>query len=65
MADILVVRVNMFCRNKELNDIYQYIRSQVENGRVVILPPYCEAMVIPNDMEIRIEDASGKQLKEE
>ena len=65
MADILVVRVNMFCRAKELNDIYQYIRSQVENGRVVILPPYCEAMVVPSDMEIQIEDISGKRLKEE
>ena len=65
MSDILVVRVNMFCKTKELNDIRRYILSQVEAGKVVLLPPYCEAMVVPSDVEIRIEDISGKCLEEE
>lgn len=60
MADILVVKVNMFCRSKELNDIRRYILSQVENGKVVVLPAYCEAQIVPDNMEIRVEDLSGE-----
>lgn len=30
MSDILVVKVNMFCRSRELNDIRRYILSQIE-----------------------------------
>ena len=37
MSDILVVKVNMFCRSRELNDIRRYILSQIENGKVVVL----------------------------
>ena len=36
MSDILVVKVNMFCRSRELNDIRRYILSQIENGKVVV-----------------------------
>ena len=43
MSDILVVKVNMFCRSRELNDIRRYILSQIENGKVVVLPAYCDA----------------------
>lgn len=64
MADILVVKVNMFCKTKELNDIRRCILSQKESG-VVVLPPYCEAVAIPDDIEIRIEDISGKVVKGE
>lgn len=54
----------MFCKTKELNDIRRCILSQKESG-VVVLPPYCEAVVIPDDIEIRIEDISGKVVKGE
>lgn len=54
MADILIVKVNMFCKPKEMDNIRKYIFAQKES-RVVILPPYCEAIVIPEDMEIRVE----------
>lgn len=60
MADILVVKVNMFCRAKELNDIRNYIFNQKESG-VVILPPYCEAVVVPEDVEIRVEESFKKE----
>lgn len=62
MADILVVKVNVFCRSKELNDIRRSILSQIENGKVVVLPAYCEAQIVPDDMEIQVEDLSGKQV---
>lgn len=35
MSDVLVVKVNMFCRSRELNDIRRYILSQIENGRLL------------------------------
>ena len=59
MSDILVVKVNMFCRSRELNDIRRYILSQIENGKVVVLPAYCDAQIVPDNIEIRVEDLSG------
>lgn len=64
MSDILVVKVNMFCRSRELNDIRRYILSQIENGKVVVLPAYCDAQIVPGDIEIiRVEDLSGDKSK--
>lgn len=54
MADILVIKVNMYCRPKDIDNIRKYIFAQKESG-VVILPPYCEAIVVPEDVEIRVE----------
>lgn len=66
MSDILVVKVNMFCRSRELNDIRRYILSQIENGKVVVLPAYCEAQIVPDDIEIIcVEDLSGDKNKGE
>ena len=62
MSDILVIKVSMFCRSSELNDIRRYILSQVENSNVVVLPAYCEAQIVPDDMEIQVEDLSGEQV---
>ena len=55
MSDILVVKVNMFCRSRELNDIRRYILSQIENGKVVVLLAYCDAQIVPDEIEIRVE----------
>lgn len=63
MSDVLVVKVNMFCRSRELNDIRRYILSQIENGKVVVLPAYCDAQIVPGDIEIRVEDLSGEKDK--
>lgn len=38
---------------------------QSSQNRAFALPPYCEAVVIPDDIEIRIEDISGKVVKGE
>lgn len=66
MSDILVVKVNMFCRYRELNDIRRYILSQIENGKVVVLPAYCDVQIVPDDIEIiRVEDLSGDKSKGE
>lgn len=63
MSDVLVVKVNMFCRSRELNDIRRYILSQIENGKVVVLPAYCDAQIVPDDIEIRVEDLFGDKIK--
>ncbi len=60
MADILVVKVNMFCKPKEMDTIQDCILAQKETG-VVILPPYCEAVVVPEDVEIRVEESFKKE----
>jgi len=60
MADILVVKVNMFMRSKDLQDIDKYIRDSIKTG-VVVLPPYCEAQVVPENIEVRVEDMFTKK----
>ena len=52
--DILVVRVNMFLKNKEQEAVRQYILEQRKTG-VIVLPPYCEPIVVPKDVEIKFE----------
>lgn len=64
MSDVLVVRVNTFCKAKEMENIRKYIKAQKETGTVV-LPPYCEALIVPEGCEIRIEDVNGNEMKGE
>ena len=56
MADILVVKVNMFLKSDKFDSICNYIRESAKTG-VVILPPYCDAQVVPDNLEIRVEKA--------
>lgn len=60
MADVLVVKVNLFCGNKDLCQIHDNIINQMKTG-VVILPAYCEAQVVPDNIEVRVEDLTGKK----
>lgn len=48
MHDVLVVRVNMFLRLKEIKQLRDSIVAQKETG-VVLLPPYCTAQIVPDD----------------
>lgn len=52
--DILVVRINMFLKNKEQEAFRQHILEQRKTG-VIVLPPYCEAIMVPKDVEIKFE----------
>ena len=54
----------MFCKQKELNDIHRYITESVKTG-VVVLPPYYDAQVVPDDVEIRVKDLTGDTVKGE
>lgn len=56
MADILVVSVKMFANQKQMDNITNYIRESMKTG-LVVLPAYCEAVVVPEDIEVRVENA--------
>lgn len=55
MADILVVKVNAFLRGKDMDELTKYIHKSMETG-LVMLPPYCDAQIVPDNVEIRIEN---------
>ena len=59
MADILVVKCNMLVPLNKLQDIFNNLKSQKEEG-VVILPPYLEAQIVPDDVKIKFVDENGK-----
>lgn len=55
MADILVVKVNAFLRGKDMDELTKYIHKSMETG-LVMLPPYCDAQIVPDNIEVRIEN---------
>lgn len=55
MADILVVTVKMLATQKDMDNITKYIRESMKNG-LVVLPAYCEAVVVPDGVEVRVEN---------
>lgn len=57
--DILVVKCNAFLRQDKYKDLYQSIFEQKING-VVILPAYCDAVIVPKDTEIKVEPDSDQ-----
>ena len=61
MADILVIKCNMFVSNKQLKDIFNYLKIQKETG-VVVLPPYLEAQIVPDDIEIKLTGPDDSEI---
>ena len=59
MPDILVVKSNMFLPHEKMQAILDNLRAQKETG-VILLPPYLEAQIIPEDIEIRLADVNGE-----
>lgn len=51
---VLVVRTNLFLKPDQMENIRQDLLKQMEDG-VVILPPCCEALVVPDGMDIQVE----------
>ena len=52
--EILVVRCNVGLSAEELNKTRRTIKAQIEDG-VVVLPWFMDALIVPADLEIRIE----------
>lgn len=51
---LLIVKANIFLRGKEYRDLYKSIEAQRNNGTIV-LPSYCEALIVPDNVEIKVE----------
>lgn len=57
--EILVVKVNARFADKDMNEIRKIIMKQKSEG-VVVLPYYCEAVIVPEDVEIKVESEDTK-----
>lgn len=59
MPDILVVKSTAFLPHEKMQAILDNLKEQKETG-VILLPPYLEAQVVPEDIEIKLADGSGE-----
>ena len=59
MPEILVVKSNAFLPHEKMQAILDNLRAQKETG-VILLPPYLEARVVPEDIEIKLADVNGE-----
>ena len=59
MPDILVVKSTAFLQHEKMQAILDNLRAQKETG-VILLPPYLEAQIIPEDIEIKLADCNGE-----
>ena len=59
MSDILVVKCNAFLPREKMRAILDNLRAQKETG-VILLPPYLEAQIVPEDIEIKLADCNGE-----
>lgn len=57
MPDILVVKCREIVSYERLQAIYDCLKTQKESG-MILLPPYLDAQVVPNDVEIKLVDKS-------
>lgn len=56
MKDVLVIKCNALVKPETLKKLREIFVKEKEEG-VIVLPPYVEALVVPEDIEIRMEDA--------
>ena len=54
MSDILVIKCNTTVKAETLNQLRQIFLKEKEEG-VVVIPAFCDAMMIPEDIEIKVE----------
>ena len=59
MSEILVVKCNTFLPHEKMQAILDNLRAQKETG-VILLPPYLEAQIVPEDIEIKLADGNGE-----
>lgn len=59
MHDILIVKCNLFLPQEKMQAILDNLMAQKETG-VILLPPYLEAQIVPEGIEIKLADVRGK-----
>lgn len=52
--NLLIVRTGLFMKPDAMNALRQNILEQVKDG-VVLIPPYCEVIFAPGDLDVQIE----------
>ena len=58
MPDILVVKCTAFLTHEKMQAVLDNLRAQKETG-VILLPPYLEVQVVPEDIEIKLVNGNG------
>lgn len=53
--DILVVKCGAFLKPDKMEELHEKLIKQKETG-VIVLPVYCDAVIVPKDTEIRMEE---------
>lgn len=59
MPDILVVKCNTFLPHEKMQAVLDNLIAQKETG-VILLPPYLEAQIVPEDIEINLVNGNGE-----
>lgn len=59
MHDILVVKSTAFLPHEKMQAVLDNLRAQKETG-VILLPPYLEVQIVPEDIEIKLADCNGE-----
>lgn len=60
MNDVFVIKVPYFLKKSEMDQLYKSFVEQKNLG-VVLLPVGFEAVVVPSDVKIVVEDLNGKE----
>lgn len=61
MPDILVVKCNAFLPHEKMQTILDNLIAQKEAG-VILLPPYFDAQIVPDDIEIKLTSSDEDGL---
>lgn len=59
MSDILVVKCNALLPHEKMQAVLDNLRAQKETG-VILLPPYLEAQIVLEYIEIKLADGNGE-----
>lgn len=59
MPDILIVKCNALLPHEKMQAVLDNLRAQKETG-VILLSPYLEAQIVPEDIEIKLTDGNGE-----
>lgn len=52
--DLLVIKVNTILKTKEFSELAERLIQMRKEG-VLVLPFYCDAIMIPDDVNIQVE----------
>lgn len=62
MADILLVKCHIQLSRKQFQAVLAQLKAQKETG-VILLMPYLEAQIVPDDIEIKLVDEKGELVE--